>query len=256
VAFLWKNLLSTSAFYRPRVALGMLVFIPLVCAWLVREPALQAVRFIGLTVFAFVTVFTLLFGPMTARQDLRADLPNSDILKTYPLHGWQVVLGELLTPVSILTVSAWMGLLVVVLLFPWERFAWFTAVHLTGAALGVAVLAPPLIAIQCLVPNAAAVVFPAWAQLARDRTERGIEVMGQRIILVVGQLLVTAVAVVPAALGAALVFLITQWLVGVVAGAALAVAAVFVLLSLEFWLGIRWLGTRFEHFDLSTELRP
>jgi len=28
------------------------------------------------------------------------------------------------------------------------------------------------------------------------------------------------------------------------------------ILSVEAWVGIRWLGERFERFDLSTELRP
>lgn len=256
VAFLWKNLLSTSAFYRPRVALVAVAIVLVGSEWLVHQPALQGIRFAAMAVCSFLIVVTLLFGPMTARQDLRADLPNSDILKTYPLHGWQIVMGELLTPLAILTVSAWIYLLAVLLLFPAERFAWFTLAHRGGVALGVAVLAPPFIAIQCLVPNAAAVLFPAWAQLARDRTERGIEVMGQRIILMAGQLLVTAIALVPPALAAALVFLLTQWLLGLVAGAALAVAAALMLLSVEFWLGVRWLGTRFERFDLSAELRP
>jgi len=256
VAFLWKNLLSTSAFHRTRVAVVIVAIVVIGSEWLVHQPALAGPRFAAMAACGFMVVATLLFGPMMARQDLRADLSNSDILKTYPLHGWQVVMGELLTPLTILTVSAWIYLLAVFLLFPGERFAWFTPAHRIGLALGVAVLAPPFIAVQCLVPNAAAVVFPAWAQLARDRTERGIEVMGQRIILVAGQLLVTAIAVVPAAIGAALVFVLTQWLLGVVAAIALAVAAVFLLLSVEFWLGVRWLGTRFEQFDLSAELRP
>jgi len=256
VAFLWKNLLSTSAFYRARVAVVMVAVVLIGSEWLVHQPSLEGPRFAAMAACGFLLVATLLFGPMTARQDLRADLPNSDILKTYPLRGWQVVMGELLTPLTILTVSAWIYLLAVFLLFPGERFAWFTPAHRGGVALGIAVLAPPFIAIQCLVPNAAAVVFPAWAQLARDRTERGIEVMGQRIILIAGQLLVTAIAVVPAAIGAALTFALTQWLLGAFVAAALAVAAVFILLGVEFWLGIRWLGARFERFDLSAELRP
>jgi hypothetical protein len=33
-------------------------------------------------------------------------------------------------------------------------------------------------------------------------------------------------------------------------------ATAFSLLALEVWLGVRWLGSRFEHFDLCVELRP
>jgi hypothetical protein len=255
-AFLWKNLLSTSAFFRPRVALAVLAIVLAGSEWLVWQPALRGTRFFTLMMFGILFAVTLLLGPMMARQDLRADLLNSDILKTYPLRGWQIVLGELLTPLSILSGLIWVCVLGGSVLLPGDRYAWLTPEVRGGAALALAVLAPPLVAIQLLVPNAAAVIFPAWAQSAGDRTERGIEALGQRIIFVAGQLLVTAIAVVPAAICAALVFLLTQWLVGTVVAAALAVAAVFSLLCAEAWVGVRWLGGRFEHFDLSAELRP
>jgi hypothetical protein len=51
---------------------------------------------------ALTMVLLLILGPQLARQDLRGDLPNTDILKTYPLHGWQIVCGELLTPLVVL----------------------------------------------------------------------------------------------------------------------------------------------------------
>jgi ABC-2 type transport system permease protein len=256
VAFLWKNLLSTTAFFRPRVAIVVIAIVLCGSEWLVRQPALGGIRLFITTMFSILLAATLLLGPMVARQDLRADLPNADILKTYPLQGWQIVLGELLTPLAILSGLVWICLLAELLLLPGEKYVWFTPALRGAAALGLAMLAPPLVAIQLLVPNAAAVIFPAWTQSAGDRTERGIEVLGQRIIFVAGQLFITTVAVVPAALSATLVFLVTQWLVGPVAAAALAVVAVFALLCAEAWFGVRWLGARFEHFDLSAELRP
>ena len=36
----------------------------------------------------------------------------------------------------------------------------------------------------------------------------------------------------------------------------IAVVAMFVLLSFEAWLGVQWLGKRFEGLDISSELRP
>ena len=256
MAFLWKNLLSTGAFFRPTVAIVVLMIILGGSEWLVRHAALQPARLTAALVFGILLLAALLLGPMMARQDLRSDLSNSDILKTYPLRGWQIVLGELLTPLSILSTLIWMGLLAEFLLLPAGKLLWLTGWLRAGAALGLAVLAPPFVAVQLLVPNAAAVVFPAWAQSAGDRTERGIEVLGQRIIFLVGQLLITVVAAVPAAISIAVTFLLGQWLVGFVLAAALAVAAGFSLLALEAWLGVRWLGNRFERFDLSAELRP
>ncbi|MEP7244251.1 MAG: putative ABC exporter domain-containing protein [Gammaproteobacteria bacterium] len=256
VAFLWKNLLSTSAFFRPRVAIVVVVIIIGGSQWLVRQPGLEPIRFLVVLMFGVLLALGLLLGPMIVRQDLRADLPNSDILKTYPLRGWQIVLGELLTPLSILTVLIWVCLFAVFLLLPADRLTWLTPTLRGGAALGLAVLVPPFVAIQLLVPNAAAVIFPAWTQSAGNRAERGIEVMGQRIIFMAGQLLVTAVATVPAAIAAAVVFFAGQWLIGPLVAAVLGVAAMFILFAVEVWAGVRWLGRRFEHFDLSAELRP
>jgi hypothetical protein len=256
VAFLWKNLLSTSAFFRPRVALVVLVIILAGSQWLVQQPGLEPIRFVAVLMFGMLLASTLVFGPMIARQDLRADLASSDILKTYPLRGWQIVLGELLTPLAILSALIWMCLLAVFLLLPADQLKWLSPSLRGGAALGLAVIAPPFVAIQLLVPNAAAVIFPAWVQSAGNRAERGIEVMGQRLIFIAGQLLITAVATIPAVIAAAVIFFIGQVAGGFVVGAVLAVVAVFVLLAMEAWLGVRWLGSRFEHFDLSAELRP
>jgi ABC-2 type transport system permease protein len=256
VAFVWKNFLSTSAFFRPNVAIVVLAIILGGSEWLLRHPTLEPIRIVTVIIFGILLTLTLVLGPMFARQDLRADLRNSDILKTYPLRGWQIALGELLTPLSILSAFIWLCLLAEFLLLPAGKLIWLTPSLRAGAALGLGVLVPPFVAIQLLVPNAAAVLFPAWVHSAGDRTDAGIEVMGQRLIFVAGQLLVTAVAIVPAAIAAAVIFFVGQWLVGFVVAAALAVAAVFTLLAMEAWLGVHWLGSRFEQLDLSMELRP
>ncbi len=256
VAFLWKNLLSSSGFFRPRVLLAVLAIVLVGATWLVGHPQLQAARLFTLMMFVMVLALTVLIGPLMARQDLRSDLPNSDILKTYPLQGWQIVLGETLAPLSILSSLIWVCLFACALLLPGDKFAWLTPSLRGAAAVGLGVLAPPLVAIQLLVPNAAAIIFPAWAQSAGDRTERGIEVIGQRIIFVAGQLLITLIAVIPAVLSAVLVVAVSAWLVGPVVAGVLAVVVVFSLLAYEAWLGVRWLGDRFQHFDLSAELRP
>jgi ABC-2 type transport system permease protein len=255
IAFLWKNLLSTSAIFRPKVAIFVAAIIVLGSEWVVRA-GMERLRVVALVCFTFLLGATLLFGPLLARQDLRSDLSNSDILKTYPLLGWQILLGELLAPLAILTAIVWTGLLGFFLLLPDERMVWLTPAIRGEVALALAVLTPPFVTIQLLVPNAASVVFPAWAHSAGNPAERGIEVMGQRIIYMTAQLLVTVLAVIPAAIAASIAFFIAQWIGGMVLGIAVATAVMFIALSLEAWAGVRWLGGRFEHFDLSAELRP
>jgi ABC-2 type transport system permease protein len=256
LAFLWKNLLSTNALFRPKPVLFLVLFILVSTQWLARNPHFEVTRTATGMICAVLIVMTMLLGPIMTRIDLRADLRNSDMLKTYPLHGWQIVFGELLTPIAILSVLVWLFLLASYLLLPTESLRWL-APSLRGlAALGIAVLAPAFVAIQLLVLNAATLVFPAWAQSVGNPAERGIDVLGQRIIFMASQLLVTIVTTLPALILAALILFIGQWLLGFTVGAVLAIAGMGLLLAWEAWLGIRWLGTQFDRFDLATELRP
>jgi ABC-2 type transport system permease protein len=254
-AFLWKNLLATPSYFRPRTVFIAAVAIAAGCAWLAGHPgyraALAAVTAISLT----IAVFNLILGPQVIRNDLRADLPNADILKTYPLRGWQIVLGELLTPIAILTAIVWLALLAAALSAPHRDLAWLGPGERAGIAIGIALLAPLICALQLLVPNTLAVLFPAWIQTVSNRGEHGLDVMGQRIIFLAGQLLITTIALLPAALGAVLVFFAVQWMLGPVVAAVIACLSILATLLVEVWLGMQWLGHRFERFDLSSELR-
>ncbi|HEV7714138.1 MAG TPA: putative ABC exporter domain-containing protein, partial [Steroidobacteraceae bacterium] len=190
LAFLWKNLFATIPLFRPIPLLVLTVFVIGAGSWLGHNPKLIAARNVIMGLSTAMLVGLLLFGPQLARQDLRSDLKNSDILKTYPLRGWQIVLGELLTPVFVLSVVNWLVLLAAVLIAPGIGVEWQTPQMRVAGAIGIAVLVPPLCAIQLLVPNAAAVIFPAWMQTVSNRGEHGLDVMGQRIIFMAGQLLV------------------------------------------------------------------
>jgi hypothetical protein len=227
-----------------------------VTSWLSGRAEFAPVSMVLSVAGMVILIMTVLLGPHVARQDLRTDLANADLLKTYPLRGWQIVLGQLLTPIALLSVVFWLALLTVRLSLPADVVARIPLDLRNELALGLAVLGPPFIAIQVLMPNAATVLFPAWVQATRDHTERGIEVLGQRLIFVASQLLVTALVIVPAVLVGAFVFFIANLVGGPSIGAVLAVVVIAALLAFEAWLGIRWLGGRFEALDISSELRP
>jgi hypothetical protein len=108
-----------------------------------------------------------------------------------------------------------------------------------------------------LIPNAAVLLFPAWIQAGREGP-RGIEATGQRLILVLGQLLVFAVTLLPAAAVSAAVFFVIKLALGAAIAVALPPAAVAaaVILAVEAGLGVMLLGRLFERFDLSAELNP
>ncbi|MDO8541928.1 MAG: hypothetical protein Q7S40_15940 [Opitutaceae bacterium] len=256
IAFLWKNLLSTWPYFTPRVFVGCTLVIIAGCSWMNTQPAWRGLL-PGIGVFALIfSGYTLLVGPQFARQDMRTDLPNADILKTYPLAGWQVVLGQLLAPTAILTAILWLAILVLALTFHPLRpgLVWLTLQLRVATALGLAVLVPVLVALQLLVPNAATLLFPGWFQASRGRGG-GVEVVGQRMIFFFAQLLTMTAALLPPTLFGALLIFILQWLVGPVAAVTIAAVAVLLILLAEVWLGLWWLGGRFEKLDLSSELR-
>lgn len=255
-AFLWKNLLSTSAFFRPRTAIIAAGLITAVCAWLTVQPGHHGQLFVVTIAALALAAYTLMIGPQVARQDLRSDLSHADLLKSYPLHGWQVLLGEILAPTAILSALLWLALLTVALSFHPRSLGWFTPQLRAVILAGVALIVPVLCALQLLVPNAAVVLFPGWMHATRHRGERGIEMLGQQLIFVAGQFLAIVLALLPAVLAAAAIIFLTQWLIGPAAAAGAATLAVLVILLAEVGCGLWWLGGRFEKFDLSAELRP
>jgi hypothetical protein len=98
-------------------------------------------------------------------------------------------------------------------------------------------------------------LFPAWFQSTRTRGG-GIELMGQRLIFVIGQLFVILISLLPVVLSCALVIFASQWLIGPTAAVVLATLLALAILAAEIAGGLWWLGERFEKLDLATELRP
>jgi hypothetical protein len=255
VAFLWKNLLASASYLqRPRVALIVALGIALGSAVLARLgiPPLQLV--VGMLSMLGAAA-TLMFGPMLARQDLRHDLPNADVLKTYPLPGWQVVLGEVLAPIALVTTLIWLQVLAAALNLISPPGADVTLLARAAVALGIALIAPFLAAVLVVLMNAAVLLFPAWVAQGAQRA-RGIDVMGQRMIFVAALFLTMVVALLPAVIAAAALFFLTFWLIGPFAAGALGLLGALVCLAVEIALAIAWLGRVFERFDLSAELKP
>ena len=264
LAFLWKNLLSTASYFNVRVLAVAAAAILVGSQWFLHgpEPDARAARLIVTLGALSAAAYILLLGPHLARQDLRNDLLHADVLKTYPLRGWQLLLGQLLTPVAILTGLVWLCLLAAALaLRPTGALAaTLTPATRVALALGIAALTPLVCALQLLILNGATILFPAWFQSMRSPGPGsgggGIELMGQRLIFVFGQFLVVLTALLPAALAAFVLIFATQWLIGAPAAIALATTVVLGVLGAEVGCALWWLGERFEHLDLSAELRP
>jgi hypothetical protein len=252
VALLWKNLISAGQAFTLRIWLSLAVFA--LCATF---GATQASGGSGLRpalgmIAVMLMFWSLLIGPQLLRQDFRQDLPLADLLKTYPLRGWQLALGELLAPVAVLTCIQWLLLIVILGLFWQSSKAGFGWPDWLGLGFGAALIMPMLNLIILQIPNAAALAFPAWFQATKAGAQ-GIEATGQRLIFMLGQMLVFLVALIPAAALFAGVFFLMKMLLGMAVAIPLASIAAAVILAVEAALGIMLLGWLFDRFDVSTE---
>jgi len=197
----------------------------------------------------------VLVGPQFFRNDLRQDLAAADVLKVLPLPGWQIVLGELLAPAAILTGIQW---LLLALIFAFAGPAQAKLLPAAAVSFGpqlaiiasIAVVLPALNAVSLFIPNAAALLFPAWFAAGKEGPG-GFEVMGQRLIFAFGQFFAMLLALLPAGLAFAGVFFIAQLAVSPWLAAPLAAGVAALVLAAEAGLGVWWLGTRFEKFDLT-----
>ncbi|HEY1764516.1 MAG TPA: putative ABC exporter domain-containing protein [Opitutaceae bacterium] len=263
VAFLWKNLLSmrTTLVNRRTVLVTVWIFAALTIA--LRPVIARSPHGSGLAVFGpllvvlcgAVAAYTILLGPQIVRQDLRGDLANADILKTYPIEGWRLALGELLAPTAVLTLLLWACILVCACVIdPSSSLEWLTPVRRITLAACLGVVAPFVCLLQLIVPNSIMLLLPDWYQAARTRGA-GIELLGQRLIFGFAQLLMALVVAVPAVLAAGLIVFSAQYFLGVAGGILVATAAVVAILAGEAAVGLWWLGGRFERFDLSAENR-
>ena len=254
-ALFWKNLISAGQAFTARIWITLIALAVVVYA-AVGNSMHSKDLFSGLAILVAILLgWSLLIGPQLLRLDFRQDLPLADVLKMYPMRGWQVVLGELLAPVVILACAQWL------LVLCGAAFLFHADGRGKGAlplaiASSASLLLPALDLLLMLIPNAAVLLFPSWIQAGRD-APRGIEATGQRLIMVLGQLLVFAVTLLPAAAVSAAVFFSIR--LGLGAGVAVAIvpAAVTaaVILGAEAGLGVMLLGRLFERFDLSAELK-
>ena len=249
-AFLWKNLIGVGQVFSPRLWIALTVIVVVVSVSLGHSGLHQHLPIIMGVFIAFALGYSLLLGPQVLRLDFRHDLPLADVLKTFPLRGWQIALGEILAPVVVLVVFQWLLSLIeigLLLFLPGPQGTLFLVI-----ALGAAMVLPVLDVILLLIPNAAVLLFPAWIQTGKD-SPRGIEVTGQRLVMALAQLLVLLLTLVPAAVAAAAAFVPLNMIEGPRTAVLAASVVGTIVLTVEAGLGVMLLGKLFERFDVSEE---
>jgi hypothetical protein len=175
-----------------------------------------------------------------------------DVLKSFPMRGWQVALGQILGPAMVLGGAQWLLLLFVVTFTSSAAIPELTFQRRLFIGAGAAVLLPALDLLLLQIPNAATLLFPAWFQAGKDAPQ-GIEATGQRIILMFGSLLACVISLIPAGVIFAIVFLLLLGAAGPFVAFAPAAIAAALVLAAEAAGGILLLGWLFERFDFSAD---
>ena len=195
----------------------------------------------------------VLMGPQMMRNDLRQDLAHLSMLKTWPVSGATMVRGQVLAPTVVVTAVTWLLLLAAVAFGGWLRPGHADALplslHRVSLLIAAAVLAPPIILSQTIVQNGLAVVFPAWVTVGASRS-RGIDAMGQRLLLMAGSLIALALAILPGAVVGAAAGAAVWALTGTVI-IVLPALLTAIVIGAECWVATALLGRVLDRTDVT-----
>jgi hypothetical protein len=252
LAFLWQRLIAMGSWATPRSLLA-LASLPIAAAIFMLGASgwEHTLRFVTIGALIF-TGYGLLLAPALVRGSLAQLLERVDLVRSYPLRGWQVVLGELLG--SIALIGLFECTLVSVAAIGSPTLVDDVSPALVVVAWGVAMaLLPPLVGLLLGAQLGVQLALPAWFQPGASRA--GLELGGQRLLFVFGSLIAFLVALVPASLVGAVAGGVAQFATGSRAGSlAYGGAAAAAVVLAEFAVLVRWLGHRFESIDLASDL--
>ena len=194
--------------------------------------------------------FAVVLGPQITRSDLRHDLASLAVLKTWPVRGGRARARRdsgtgARADRPIVTSGAYVA--------PrcsrrTRRSRWRSPIdgrYLLAALL----LAPGVILAQLLVQNALAVTFPSWVTIGTPQ-RGGVDVMGQRLLMMVVSMLALVVVVLPAALVGSLAALAGYALIGTIPIVVPAVLAAGTL-QVEAFVGSELIGVLLDRTDVS-----
>ncbi len=245
-AIFWKSLVSVVR-VRPVRGLGITgLAAGGVLAFLSFGSGTPVAEILG-TLALIWAVLMLLIGPQWIRNDLRDDLPNFDLLRSYPVPGRSLVAAEVAGSALVLT-AIQLGLLAVAYLaFLGNGDMPLTLQERSLVLLAAAVCLPPVNYLAMLIQNGGALLFPAWVRVGPERAG-GVEALGQNMVLIVAHtgLLGLLIAVPMAAAGGT--YLVLEPVIGDWAEFPGAAAAVSILL-LEARMIVGWLGGVLEGTD-------
>jgi hypothetical protein len=247
-AIVWKNLVAVDrAQHLRRMLVIAILAAAIFFAMFAGRPAEWAKLLSGLLV-GWAAMW-LLFGPLWVRNDLRSDLLNVDLLRTYPIGGATVVAAEATSSAIVLT-AAQLGLLFLASVASLGiRDLGLSDGTRATLLIGAILVLPAINLVGMLIQNGIALHFPAWVTLG-PRRSTGVEALGQSMLATVPYLLALGFALaapLAVAYGATVLFAPLLGFGSYAAGIIL-----FLLgMGLEVFLLIEWLGGVYNRLDPS-----
>jgi hypothetical protein len=258
LALLWKNLMVAPTYMNRRIFIAVAAISTVGILWLQQQAGIQGGRMAaaigGIALVLLGYLFA--FGPQLATNDLRGELANADIVKTWPQPGWRIVLGSLLAPALQLSGIGWLFVLMATLgaAAPADSNLVITSSMRLTAGLCLAVMLPLLFALQLLVPNAFALMFPAWSAALRPGPGR-LDIAGLRLLFFLAQFLFLGISLLPPLVIGGIAWYFSYRFFSSPVTMMLTTIPVLFILLLEFLYGVYLLGERFDQADLVAETR-
>jgi len=249
VFFVWKGALQTFRTVDRRVFLRAF----LIVGWMLAA-SFFVTRARGLIALVGVfstwgALFAIFMAPQIIRMDMRQDLAHLELLKTWPVRGAAVIRGEIAWSAFVVTAIAWtFGLIAMVLSM--ASSSRIPTANRLAVWTSFLILTPALVLAQYTMHNAVAVLFPGWVPLGASRP-RGVDAVGQRLILLIANWLGLLLALLPGILLTTALSLLLRPLIGpwvLPLGAFLTTAIVVT----ETVLVTEALGPVFERLDVTS----
>jgi ABC-2 type transport system permease protein len=245
-AILWKNLVAATRTKRVRNAAIALGAAGTIVAVLSFDPEGTLAEIAGWLAALWAAIM-IVIGPQWVRNDLRGDLLKLDLLRSYPLRGWSVVIAEAAASTLMLTAIQFSLLAIAYLAFLGNQTMTPDLEERTLLLLAAVVYLPAINLLGMLIQNAAALLYPAWVRLGTGRPG-GVEALGQNLLMMVAFVTVLALTLaLPATLAGGSFLLLRPVLDGWAAAPATMLA--LSTMAFEAALIVEWLGGVFERTD-------
>jgi Putative ABC exporter len=249
LAFAWKAATQTIRIFGKQ-SLGPVaaIVVSLTIAGVMMGRASGLAAFLG-TFALGACMFMVVLAPQALRVDMREDLRHLEALKTWPVRAASVVRGQLLWPGVLLTALAWGAVVIGEVLAGGSILRGVGVWWRVSGGVAYAILAPAFIFAQLTIHNGVALLFPAWVPLGYQRP-RGLDALGQRLIMLFGVWLVLILSAIPGAVVGAIVWFAFSRVFG--PAAIIPGAMVFaVVMAIEVLLATEALGPAYEQIDLT-----